>query len=270
MQVIVTSDTHYHREWRRTLETFVDEIAVLCLDCLVVAGDVGEGIAGFREMLRLLQKVDCPRLILTGNHDLWSRDGVSTEELWTEVLPRLTRESGAIWLEGENWSREGIAICGTNGWYDYSAGDPSIPMTVEDYVAFKGQVMADAEFMNWFRTDIEFANQLGEAFSARLSVLEADPSIREILVVTHVPPFEEGLVHKSGDRAWNMTNAYFGNLTLGRRICASHKVTRVVSGHAHIGKTVTISRAWGNIDMRVIPADYGKPAYLSFEYVSGV
>ena len=42
-----------------------------------------------------------------------------------------TRQFGAIWLEGENWIQDGLAICGTNGWYEYSGRDPSAPFTDE-------------------------------------------------------------------------------------------------------------------------------------------
>ena len=139
-------------------------------------------------------------------------------------------------------------------------------MTEQDYFSRKGEWIADGHFMNWKRTDIEFANQIGEAFSARLAALDADPSIREILVITHVPPFEEGIVRKPGDFGWNISNAYFGNLTLGQRILASRKVTRVISGHTHVGRVAQISGGAGTIDMRVLPADYGKPAYVLLDY----
>jgi predicted phosphodiesterase len=266
MRVIVTSDTHYHRQWQRELEVLVEEIAACEPDCLVVGGDIGEHIDGYRKMLELFQRVACPRLIITGNHDLWARDGIRSDRLWLEVLPALTRESGAIWLEGENWSRNGLGICGTNGWYDYSARDPSIPLGEGQYSLAKGLRMADAWYVKWDWTDIEFANTIGDAFSARLAGLDADPDIREILVVTHVPAFEEGVVRKPGDLGWNVSNAYFGNLTLGKRIIQSRKVTRVISGHTHVGREATITGAGGPIDMRVLASDYGAPVYVVLDY----
>jgi 3',5'-cyclic AMP phosphodiesterase CpdA len=266
MHIVVTADTHWHPKWRATLEHFVADMAALRPDCLVVAGDVGERLEGYRQMLRLLQTVHCPRLILVGNHDLWMRDGIDSETLWTKTLPDITREHGAIWLEDETWKRDGVAVCGTLGWYDYTGRDPSIPMTDEQYFRDKAAYMGDGEYMRWDRTDIEFANTLGEAFSARLAALDADPAVREILVVTHVPAFTEAIARRPGDIPWNLTNAYFYNLTLGQRITASRKVTRVISGHTHIGKTALLSGGGGPIDMRVIPADYGKPVCVTFEY----
>jgi hypothetical protein len=106
---------------------------------------------------------------------------------------------------------------------------------------------------------------IGEAFSARLATLDADPAIREILVVTHVPAFAEAIERKPGDIGWNSSNAYFFNLTLGERIVASRKVRRVVSGHTHIGKHAQVGTPGQPIDMQVLPADYGRPIYVTVD-----
>jgi predicted phosphohydrolase len=262
VRIVVTADTHYHPSWRKALENAVAEIAGLQPDCLIVAGDVGERLDGYRHMLQLLQVVNCPRLILPGNHDLWARDGVSSEQLWSETLPQLTRDGGATWLEGENWAKNGFGVCGTIGWYDYTGKHPSIPMTDEQYFLDKRRLgMVDGDAIDWLWNDIEFAVLVGEAFSARLAALDADPAIREILVVTHVPAFAEAIARHPSDISWNFRNAYFYNLTLGRRIAASHKVRHVVSAHTHIGKRAQVGTPEHPIDMQVLDADYGKPAY---------
>jgi predicted MPP superfamily phosphohydrolase len=262
VRIVITSDTHYHPEWAATLKDFVNKIAALQPDCLILAGDVGEGTDNFEQMLILFEALPCPRLILSGNHDLWMRGKSDSQGLWESILPDLTRKHGAIWLEGENWICKGIGVSGTNGWYDYSARDPKLPLTTEQYAQMKPIVMMDGRRMRWRWTDIEFANLIGQAFESRLSTLESDPNIREILVATHVPPFEEGITRRPDDPNWNMSNAYFGNLTLGKRITKYPKVRRVVSGHTHIGKHAQV----GGIDMHVINADYGYPAYLLFDY----
>jgi predicted phosphohydrolase len=265
MRIVITSDTHYHPRWHAILTEFVKRIAALEPDCVVVAGDVGERVEGFIAMLKLLQHIPCPRLILSGNHDLWSRGGYDSEKLFTEVLPELAQQHGAIWLETENWIRDGLGICGTNGWYDYTGRDPSIPYTEAQYFSQKRMVMADGEFINWLWNDIEVARAMGEAFSQRLRWLDTDPAVRQIVVATHVPCFEQAIERRSGDLTWNLGSAYFYNLTLGQRILVSPKVTHVVSGHTHISKHSRIPTDTHPIDMRVIPADYGKPAYVMIE-----
>jgi 3',5'-cyclic AMP phosphodiesterase CpdA len=262
MRVVVTSDTHYQPYWAGRLLTFIQEIRALYPDVIVLGGDVGEGVSGYEGMLALLEKLACPHLILTGNHDLWKWNGHSSRELWETVLPALTRQHNAIWLEGENWIKDGLAICGTNGWYDYSAADPTLPFLKEQYAEMKKNIMVDGRAIDWGWTDLEFADRVGDAFEKRLATLQADPTVREILIVTHVPAFEEGVARKPNNLSWNMGNAYFGNLTLGKRIVKYDKVKRVVSGHTHVGKHAQI----GAIDMHVTSADYGNPVYLVFDY----
>ncbi len=263
-RIILLSDTHYQRNWHAILERTMRDIAVFEPDCVVHAGDVGEGLDGYQNMLALLALLDCPRLVLAGNHDLWTyrQTGISTEALWTEVLPCLTRDSGAIWLEGENWIKDGIGVCGSIGWYDYSARDPKQDFSPADYARLKGTVMVDAVMMDWQRTDQVFSDELGMALENRLQALEADSAVREVLVATHVPPFEEGIAREPGNRAWNLANAYFGNLTLGARIEKYAKVRHVISGHTHVGKKATLRGKQGIIEMQVIPADYGHPAFV--------
>jgi hypothetical protein len=261
MRLIVTSDTHYHPRWSGILEGFIAQIASLKPDCFVIAGDVGEGINGYDRMLQLLQILDCPRLILTGNHDLWRNSDIGSQILWDRALPELTRQRGAIWLEGENWVSNGIGICGTNGWYDYSGCDPDLPYTDDEYWEMKRFYIVDGERVDWKWTDIEFARLIGDAFSQRLAVLTADSNIRQIIAVTHVPVFKEAILRKPADIQWNTSNAYFYNLTLGSRIMVSPKISRVFSGHTHIGVTAQV----GTIQMEVIPSDYGAPAYTMLD-----
>lgn len=266
MRVIVTADTHYHPHWADTLQNFVSEIASLQPDCFIVAGDLGNSASGFEQMLILLERIDCPRLILTGNHDLWCIPPYilpppDSQQLWEEILPKLTRQHGAIWLEGENWIRNGLGICGTNGWYDYTARDHKLNYTVEDYAQMKRRFIVDGDLIAWKWTDIEFANLIGEAFECRLAALEADPGVHSTWVMTHVPVFDEGVPRMPENLSWTIRNAYYGNFTLGQRILKHAKVRRAVSGHTHIGK---IAQS-GTIQMQIVPADYGHPAYLLFD-----
>jgi predicted phosphohydrolase len=259
MRIVLISDTHYQPRYHDVLAAFVDEIAELEPDCVIHAGDVGERLSGYTAMLDLMARLPCPRLVLTGNHDVWADDGLSSERLWTEILPEMTRAHGAIWLEGENWIKDGLGVCGTNGWYDYSGADPALEYTPEQYY----KMIRKVALIDWSWTDIQFAEKLGTAFSDRLAVLDADPAVREILVVTHVPPFDAAIIR----RPWKniqLRNAYSYNLTLGRRIVASKKVKRVVSGHIHRGVRALVNGAETRFD--VIEADYGAPGYLLIDY----
>lgn len=268
MRVIATSDTHWQPWYADAMVEIVQKIAALKPDCFILAGDIGEGLIGVRNMLSILRQIDCPRLILAGNHDLWSTGAWRSDLLFDQILPQAVAEYDSIWLETNDWQRDGLAICGTIGWYDYSGRDPDVGWTDEQYAAGKFRLNNDGNLIKWPYTDIEFANRVGDAFEKRLSALQDDPEVREILVITHVPPFEEAITRLPGNLAWNAGNAYFYNLTLGQRIIKYPKVTRVLSGHTHIGKSATVTTAHGEIDFHVIDSDYGHPVYMEFEYPS--
>lgn len=266
MRIVATSDTHWQPWYADALVDLVRSVVALKPDCFILAGDIGESLISAHNMLSILRQIDCPRLILPGNHDLWATGAWRSDLLFDEILPGVVDEYGALWLETNDWKHDGLAICGTIGWYDYSARNPDIFWTDEQYAAAKARFNNDGTLIKWPYTDAEFANRIGDAFEARLSALQADPSVREILVVTHMPPFEQAITRLPGNLAWNIGNAYFYNLTLGRRIVKYPKVTRVLSGHTHIGKDETILTAQGAIDFHVIDSDYGHPVYLTFDY----
>jgi hypothetical protein len=175
-----------------------------------------------------------------------------------------------IWLEDAVWRREDLAVVGTLAWYDYSAADPDLSSYPPEYFArHKGKYNNDANFIGWPWSDPAFAARLGDAFIARLMRQEADPAVRAIVVVTHVPLFEPQVPRKPGDLRWGMSNAYFGNLALGRRVLAARKVCAVVSGHTHAGRSALLPRPQvpdaPAIALSVVPSDYGAPAYLTLE-----
>jgi hypothetical protein len=82
-------------------------------------------------------------------------------------------------------------------------------------------------------------------------------------VVSHVPIFEEQLLRKP-DFDWQFSNAYFGNITLGKHLVKKRKVGAVVSGHTHIGMEGVVQRPvldGGPLPVFVLGSDYHSPTY---------
>jgi len=64
------------------------------------------------------------------------------------------------------------------------------------------------------------------------------PAVHTIIAATHFPILEEQIhrdVHKSG---WAFSNAYAGNLTLGKQVLKIKKFSQVLSGLLILGKRV--------------------------------
>ncbi len=114
--------------------------------------------------------------------------------------------------------------------------------------------------------DPAFAAERGRALLADLDGLERDAAVRRVLVVTHVPLFEEQLDRRPWDREWAIRTAFFGNLALGAEVLRRPKVAQVVSGHTHAGRRGPVYRREGPpVTAMVVGSDYGRPAFVTVE-----
>jgi 3',5'-cyclic AMP phosphodiesterase CpdA len=272
MRIAVTSDLHYDPKGRLTHPSLVralaEDIAADHPDALVLAGDLAHGRRGFEECLRCFDNIRVPLAVIAGNHDIWAdeEEGHSSEQLWENILETTTRLHGALWLEKENLILGKTGIVGSLAWYDYSAVDPLIAANDDFIESMKSSLNSDGNWIEWNRSDRIFAKELNQAMLQRLQGLAADPGISDIVVVTHVPVVEQQIVRKPQDWRWGLSNAYFGNLTLGREVLKEPKLRAIVSGHTHAGKQVCVTRNnLSDVDVRVVDSDYGAPAYTMLD-----
>jgi hypothetical protein len=175
-----------------------------------------------------------------------------------------------LWLEERIWQQAGLAVAGSLAWYDYSAADAEVALSPAEFFATsKSRLNNDARFIDWAWSDPELATRLGDGLCQRLQELEADAEVRAILVVTHVPLFEEQMCRKPGDITWGISNAYFGNVTLGQRVLEARKVRAVVSGHTHMGREGYAARSRfpdaPPVAVSVIASEYGSPGYVAVD-----
>lgn len=263
MRILITADLHYRPSQREIFAAFAGWVEAQQPDCLVVAGDVGHPLRLFRRALQLFAGLDGPRLLLAGNHDLY-RGEMDSRTLWEQALPAATREEGFIWLEDETIrlplaGGRTLAIVGTMGWYDYSARAPHLELDDDALRAAKRLVNHDADFIDWPWSDVAMARYLARRFADRLSRAAADPAVSQILVVTHVPIFEQAVPNHPESEFWSLMRAYAGNFTLGEVVLDTPKVTHVVSGHIHRTGHWTVPGRFGPIDARLVGSQKGEP-----------
>jgi predicted MPP superfamily phosphohydrolase len=248
------------------VQKLISDIRAEKPDAVAVAGDIGEGVENIQVVFEEIRSLGIPVGACAGNHDVWKNDKRRTSELiWNQILPSLARSAGITWLDGENMVVGGIAIVGTIAWYDYSAQDPAFKASPEENWKRKGEFDADAWQVDWPWNDIEFCDMIEPGFRARLKQAQDDPSIREIIVVSHSPIFEGQIKRKPGNYKWGFSNAYYGNLTFGSIVAGHDKLTHVVSGHSHAGMESTIMI--GNHPARVVTLDsqYNNPVYIGLD-----
>ena len=264
--IIVASDLHLGITEEAPIRALATEIAAQQPDLTVLAGDIGEGLARISACLSVFAQLPGRVAVVAGNHDVWTfRGGPSSQDMWERLVPQAVRGAGMIWLEDETCRVGDVAVVGSLAWYDYSGVDPTVPpYPPEHFVSEKPSRNLDGRYVTWPWSDVDFAERLGDKLCARLEALEADASVRDVLVVTHVPLCERQLRRRPDDPRWGFGNAYFGNLTLGRRVLAFPKVRRIVSGHTHIPAQGMEPRpGLPDVPVEVVPSDFGSPRAIT-------
>src|SRR4051812_36288412 len=100
MRLAITADLHWGMSPKGDAATraLIEQVAALAPDALVLAGDIGEG-KQFAPCLQLFRELPCAKLLVPGNHDLWTRDPSPTSlELYDDKLPQTARDQGFQYL----------------------------------------------------------------------------------------------------------------------------------------------------------------------------
>lgn len=247
------------------------EIQAFAPDAVIVAGDVGESLSDFKRCLQLLrEQIRAPIWVLAGNDDVYARPPHDSRKLWLEAIPATVRLTGCQWLEGAAFVIRGVAVAGTIAWYDYSAADANVQASALEYAQRKiDHTSGDALRIDWEWSDPEFADRVSTPFLSQLDHLESDPSVKRVVVVTHVPLLEGQMHRDAADPRRGFANAYLGNLTLGRKVLARRKVSHIVSGHTRIGKHCTQMREGAPaVEANVLASEYGNPNWLGLNVSS--
>lgn len=236
MRVVALADLHYGMRpaWDARVEELARRVCAEGGDVLVLAGDVaGADGCGFGACLALFETFPGARLLVPGNHDLWTRTGDSLP-LYEEILPALARERGFRMLDrGPFRADDGTAFVGSVGWYDYAYRDPSlaVPAAFYEDKLWPGRLeWMDRRFVRLPWDDRAFARRLLGRLEAHLRAVEDAP--RAVAVFHHIP-FAELVTRKPGDEAWTFGNAFMGSPAFGRSLLARPNVVLSLSGHSH-------------------------------------
>ena len=258
MRILVSGDLHYQPTTRRAYVEFAAWVRDQAPDCFILAGDIGHPLRLFRRGLDLFAGVSCQRLFIAGNHDLYCGEHDS-RTLWERVLPQYVGDAGFIWLEATTVQLGAVGVCGTLGWYDYSARAPYLPFGEADYRRIKPLLNHDADYINWPWSDRAMARYLQRGFASRLTALEQNPTVAQIVVVTHMPIFPAALPDYPESERYSLQRAFLGNFTLGETVRGAAKATHVVSGHLHRGGAWQVQGLTQPINFQVIGSSRGRP-----------
>jgi hypothetical protein len=261
MRLLVTADLHYnHARSRETAEEVIDRMNAAGGDVLLVVGDTAAADGDALEQCLGRFRFKGPRLLLAGNHELWTA-GPDSYKVFTEGLPRRAQELGWQWLETQPFAPAGgdVAIVGSVGWYDYSFAADYLgiprrfyehkvsPAAAERFTEFAhlldrtddiGEVgrqtaarWNDGRYVKLGRSDEQF---LGECLARLDAHLASAPvaSARTVVAAVHHVPFREllpGGRHEQRDFA----KAFLGSGRIGETLLRHPRVRHAFCGHSH-------------------------------------
>ncbi len=244
MRIAITADLHLPITSADDIKDMIADVVDETPDIVVLAGDLGETRIRydlFQECIEFFTgRLDCPVLVLAGNHDLWVDpfSSINSLEMWEKQLPQQTLEAGGRWLESQNVTKKGVSIVGSMLHYDFSARDTIGPTSVynkEYFIENKKRIINDGRFFRGLPSDVVFAKKIGKAFRRRLIDAQMNPHVQEIIVVTHVPCTEQQMTRKPHDVSWSMSTPFFGNLSHMDWFMNCSKISHIVSAHSHQG-----------------------------------
>lgn len=275
MKLAWSTDPHLNFVGRAVVREFCDKVAHSGAEALLLGGDIAEA-ASLEGWLRFIaDQLEFPVYFVLGNHDFY---GGSIADVRRQV--RALDHERLIFLDeaGVIPLSETLALVGNGGWGDARLGDFSASQVVlNDYVMIRELRCAGSPgepanpLSGWMHKGALAARlgQLGDECAANLRPVlsEALQDHEEVVVLTHVPPFQEACWHEgsqSGDD-WlpGFTCRAVGDVLT--QLAAAHPQQRltVLCGHTHSAGEATLA---ANLQVRTGAARYGHPAFELLEF----
>jgi len=212
MKLAFCSDIHVHRyEQAADIDALIKHINQLTdLDGFLCLGDLSHRTDELKSFLSAIT-LDCPKLWVPGNHDIWVIDKESeldtAEYRYNKLFPKISAELGWIYLPAEvfQFKAKNCVVIGSMGWFS-GAG-------------FSEWFDADADKFNE-QLAVEMANEL------EIKIQQVVEGQRIILSIHHVPHAECIPEHARGS---GRVNQYIQSVILKYK----DKIELVIHGHYH-------------------------------------
>jgi hypothetical protein len=257
-RLLITADLHYNHPRSRPLaDDLIDRMNTAGGDVLLVVGDTAASDGDALEQCLSRFRFPGPKLLVAGNHELWAH-GLDSHHLFSHSLPLRARALGWHWLEDDPFIRDGLAIVGSIGWYDYSFAPPTLgiprrfyenkisPGAAERLSEFAHllepgddmspsgrEVVArwnDGKFVKLGRSDETFLQERLESLQTRLTALTG---AGEVIAAVHHLPFSELLPPLRGGGQRDFAKAFLGSGRIGELLLRFPNIRRVFCGHSH-------------------------------------
>jgi len=235
---------------------FIDQIAAESYDLVLIGGDTGTA-RNLDFFLRAFdERIQCPAFFVLGNHDFYHG---SLQQICSLAEEISDRSQWLRWLTTQGIVEISNSTCllGHDSWADGRLGNGSnSQVELNDYYYIK-------EFAGLFRQEryrkmAELGGLAEEHFRRWLPLACID--YRNILLLTHVPPFREACWHEGSisddDFLPHFTCKVVGDILREIMLQNPHTHLTVLCGHTHGRGEVDILP---NLHIKTGGAEYGHP-----------
>lgn len=254
MQIFFTSDLHVDvrvgMSGTRQAASWLEQRATPS-DVLVLGGDYGNTQEDANRCLKLFSGFPGRVCAILGNHDIWfsKPESLDTRQRINAFADAFT-ELGYHWLDKGAFVKEGVAIVGSMGWYDYSFKDPSLGFGDDIYRtkrlnSFEPCFYRDGDFVNWNTTDTKVVERQCVKMRAQLDCLSGNEEVSHVFAALHHCPTEELLRPRFVPvwakclvipKKWRLLHAFAGAQRFSDLFQQYRKVKRVACGHIHLSR----------------------------------
>lgn len=232
---------------------------------LIVSGDIGEANTVAHILETLVLGYAGPVYFVLGNHDYYGGSFQAVDERIAELCRQV---ENLHWLQQTpTATSDDTILLGVNGWYDARYGDRSTDLQLNDFRRITELFAAQDESReSLLKTCAQRADSDASALDAQLLncyrplSCKQSPRPQHIIVVMHVPPFQQAAWHdgKPSDNRWApfFSSKALGDVLLAHAGSQPHRQFTVLCGHTH---GCGVYRPLPNLLVYTGKARYGAP-----------
>jgi predicted phosphohydrolase len=267
MKAIWLSDLHLEFHQQSDIQKFILSLRYYDASAIFITGDTNISTDIVSSIKEIRYGSDLPVYFICGNHDFYHSSISSIRADLAEI-----DDTFIFYMHNLPFLKisEKTAIIGYDGWYDGELGDyANSDVRLNDFNYIK-------ELTNLTKEQLLIQMRyLSDPTNIIHTLITALTECENIILLTHVPPFEENTLYRTsvGEELYTVADKswlpFFSNGFLGQRLIDTMKYypkrkLYVLSGHTH-AKSYTEKE---NIICETLDAEYGqfpKPKIIEIE-----
>tara|TARA_B100000941_G_scaffold17364_1_gene10476 strand:- start:756 stop:1526 length:771 start_codon:yes stop_codon:yes gene_type:complete len=248
MNFDLVSDVHMEH-WDNNYDLLKDKLS----NTLIVAGDVSDNPDLTYEWLSIVSKEYEKVLFIEGNHE-HQGTGFYINDVNKQIESLVSSISNLHYLPNKPYVKDGVAILGTNGWWDYRIGEPYVDrqLSIDHFSNFRTPEIA-----------LNILNQSAKEYSKMLTWLNTyqyDNDVHSIVCITHTLPVKRAISWAVYPPIQNAVGCY-GNSMMEDLPRYHNKIKHWCFGHNHDQQEFVQNTVVYHSNPRGRPEDFNRESY---------